>query len=197
METEWMTTCVGTEESENKRRKKKGKEKEETEGKIRLLGVASNNGSGPSNWQWCGEGKKVMEERPRLSFASLDLHGDRHCPPDLYWTRECPPPSPSGDSNLLFGRVLHVGRRNNGKSEGGNRPVRERSRTTPACRFSLSPLHEAWGCVDARDRYSWQWIGNFLTLFEKEKEDCCAIRSIFGMYFERKGRESLLRVNIW
>lgn len=32
-------------------------------------------------------------------------------------------------------------------------------------------LHEARGrrCVDARDRYS--WIGNFLTLFEKEKED--------------------------
>lgn len=40
---------MGVEESENKKRKKRKGKKEETERKIRLLGVASNNGSGPSN----------------------------------------------------------------------------------------------------------------------------------------------------
>lgn len=40
---------MGGEESENKKRKKRKGKKEETEQKIRLLGVASNNGSGPSN----------------------------------------------------------------------------------------------------------------------------------------------------
>lgn len=39
----------GNRRERKQKEKKKGKEKEETEGKIRLLGVASNNGSGPSN----------------------------------------------------------------------------------------------------------------------------------------------------
>lgn len=165
----WRRAWEQKRERKNKKRKKrKGKRRNGREdpfiGGWRVTMAAGrviDNGE--------GKGKKVMEERPRLSFAGFLARSAR-------WSSLSPPSRictglASGDSNLLFGRVLHVGRRNNGKSEGGNRPVRERSRTTPACRSSLSPLHEARGrrCVDARDRYS--WIGNFLTLFEKEKED--------------------------
>lgn len=71
--TSWEEKRVKT----KKRKKRKGK-KEETERKIRLLGVASNNGSGPSNWQWRGgEREKGNGGVPgcRSPGSSLDLHG--------------------------------------------------------------------------------------------------------------------------
>lgn len=94
----------------------------------------------PGNWQWGRE--KVMEAVP-LSFARFPRsdrrRSDRHCPPGV--CTGLASGLPSGDSNLLFGRVLHVGRRNNGKMrEEAARPANVRGPLSPVDLLFLVPV---------------------------------------------------------
>lgn len=154
----WRCTRIEPRENKKKKKNRKKERKKRRNGRedpfiggwrvTMAVGRVIDNGVGRRRGGEKGNGGVPGCRSPG---SSLDLHGcgwsslsPRICTglPSTPLTPRSPLP-PSGDSNLLFGRVLHVGRRNNGENEGGNvGRSAYRSRTTPACRSSPSPPRE-------------------------------------------------------